>query len=434
METKKHILLITYYWPPNGGAGVQRWLKMSKYLVEQGFRVSVYTPENPEFSAYDESLFIDIHPDIKVYKKSIWEPYSLYRRFVGGKNSNSTNYLDKGNKNGLLHSLSQWLRGSFFIPDPRVFWVKPSIKYLSKLLKKETFDVVISTGPPHSMHLIGLGLKKKFNLPWIADFRDPWTFIDFYDQLGLSKKADLKNRSLEQEVLLHANRIVTVSKSWAKEFEALSGRSVDVVFNGYDHQDFEYDNNIKLDSEFSIGYFGSMNLDRNPEKLWSCLASISRKSNLKSNLKIKFFGAINSAVLDSLKFYGLENNVEHVNYVSHEEVVVEMRKVQMLLLVLNNTPNVSGIIPGKVYEYLASKRPIICIGQQNGDGAEILKEFGSTNVFDHQEEEELLTCLEDNYQEYMIYGKLTSSTEGIAKYTRENQANEYAQVISEFFY
>jgi glycosyltransferase involved in cell wall biosynthesis len=431
METKKKILLVTYYWPPNGGAGVQRWLKMSKYLVEQGFSVSVYTPENPEYSAYDESLIDDIHPDITVYKRPIWEPYSLYRKFVGGKSSNSTNYLNKGEKNGLLHRLSQWVRGSVFIPDPRAFWVNPSIRYLSKLVKKESFDVVISTGPPHSMHVIALGLKKKFNIPWIADFRDPWTFIDFYDQLGLSKSADFKNRQLEQKVLVEADKIVTVSKSWGKGFEELANRSVDLIYNGYDHKDFEEVERIVVDTEFTIGYFGSMNLDRNPNKLWAALAEIASKSDLKSKLKIKFFGSVNEEVFETLKLYGLGDNVEHVNYVLHKQVVVEMKKVQMLLLVLNNTSNVSGIIPGKVYEYLASKRPILCIGNRKGDGAQVLGEFGTNEVFEHNEKDLLVSFIEKKYTEYLGKGVLNAEAVGTEKYTRETMAKKYAELLRE---
>ncbi len=423
----KKILIITYYWAPNGGAGVQRWLKMSKFLQEQGFDVSIYTPKNPEFTAYDATL--KVHPAIKVYKRKIWEPYSLYRKLVGGKNANSTNYLTKDKKNGILHQFAQWLRGSVFIPDPRVFWVKPSIRFLSKLIKKENFDVIISTGPPHSMHLIALGLKKKFGTPWIADFRDPWTFIDFYDQLNLSVKADKKNKELEQEVLGLADKVVTVSPSWAKGFEELSNRSIDLVFNGYDHEDFEKEERVTVDKEFSIGYFGAMNLDRNPESLWFVLAEIAKVTDLKKHLKIKLFGAINSYIFERLTFYGLNECVEHIDYVNHKEVVVEMQKTQLLLLVLNDTPNISGIIPGKVYEYLASQRPILCIGQTNGDGAQIIKETEAGEVFEHSEQELLFSFLENNYKEYKKMGVLNSTTNREERYTREEQTVTYKALL-----
>ena len=188
------VLIISYYWPPSGGAGVQRWLKFSKYLRDFGWEPVIYTPENPESPDVDKSLLKDIPPGIEVIKKQIWEPYDAYKRFIGQKKDEKiqAGFLSEKKRNPLFENISVWIRGNFFIPDARRFWIKPSIRFLIKYLAAHPVNAIVSTGPPHSMHLIALGLKKKLNIPWLADFRDPWTTIDFYHQLHLTRQADKK--------------------------------------------------------------------------------------------------------------------------------------------------------------------------------------------------------------------------------------------------
>jgi hypothetical protein len=222
----KKVLIITYYWPPSGGAGVQRWLKFVKYLREFGWEPIVYTPENPEAPATDTSLLKDIPANITVIKQPIWEPYNLYKGFIGQKKEEKINagFLSEKKKPGLAEKIAVWIRGNWFIPDARRFWIKPSVKFLSEHLRGNPVDVIVSTGPPHSMHLIALKLKKKLNIPWLADFRDPWTTIDFYDKLMLTKSSDKKHKGLELEVLKNADKVVTVSWNWSKDFKKILNR------------------------------------------------------------------------------------------------------------------------------------------------------------------------------------------------------------------
>ncbi|MEA3317025.1 MAG: glycosyl transferase family 1, partial [Bacteroidota bacterium] len=191
MNTKKKnkkVLIITYYWPPSGGAGVQRWLKFAKFLPKYGWNPIIYTPENGEIPVTDKSLHKDISKETKVIKRKIWEPYTWYKKFIGQKNNQKINvgFLSENQKPKFTEKISVWIRGNFFIPDARKFWIKPSVKFLKTYLKNNNVDAIISTGPPHSMHLIAMQLQKKLNLPWIADFRDPWTNIDFYEDLLLT--------------------------------------------------------------------------------------------------------------------------------------------------------------------------------------------------------------------------------------------------------
>ena len=262
----KKVLVITYYWPPSGGAGVQRWLKFVKYLNEFGWEPIIYTPENPEVPAIDNSLIKDVPEGLLVLKTKVWEPYSAYKRFVGRKKNDSikAGFLSEKKNPSFTEKIAVYVRGNYFIPDARKYWIKPSIKYLLEYLKDNPVDVMVSTGPPHSMHMIALGIKEKLNIPWLADFRDPWTNIDFYDKLMLSSSADKKHKRMEQQVLKTADQLVTVSWNWAKDFEDLGAGKTEVITNGFDPEDFE--NNKENSSEkFEIIHIGSMNKDRNPK-------------------------------------------------------------------------------------------------------------------------------------------------------------------------
>ncbi len=230
----KRVLVITYYWPPNGGAGVYRWLKFSKYLPGHGWTPVIYTPANPERVADDPALLRDVPPELEIIQRPITEPFSLYKRFTGKAQDErvQTAFLREQSGGGWKEDLALWVRSNFFIPDARVWWVRPSIAFLKDHLRKHPVDAVITTGPPHSMHLIGQGLKRALGVTWIADFRDPWTDIDFYQQLKLTRWADARHHRMERSVLQEADRVVTVGWRWADDLARIGGRPVEVVTNG----------------------------------------------------------------------------------------------------------------------------------------------------------------------------------------------------------
>ena len=232
----KKVLIITYYWPPSGGAGVQRWLKFVKYMRQFGWEPVVYTAENPEIPVVDTSLEKEIPEGITVLKIPIWEPYSIYKKFIGRKKEDKINasFLSETKKAGLTEKISVWIRGNFFIPDARRFWIKPSIKFLETYLSENKIDYVISSGPPHSMHLIALGLKRKFPLlKWLADFRDPWTNIDFYEKLMLTPMADKKHHRLELSVIKSADCVLSIGSSMSEEFKEMYKASGGINFSKF---------------------------------------------------------------------------------------------------------------------------------------------------------------------------------------------------------
>ncbi len=429
----KKVLIITYYWPPVGGAGVQRWLKFSKYFRKFNWEPIIYTPSNPDFPIYDETLLNDIPENLTVLKTPITEPYDMYRKIMGKKKTETVNqgFLSEGKENSFLQSLMIWVRGNFFIPDARKFWIKPSINYLSDYLKQHHIDAVISTGPPHSMHLIALGLKQQFNIPWIADFRDPWTQIDFYDQLKLSSWADGQHKKLEQQVLTKANKVVTISPSCGKDLEKLGRRTVDVITNGFDADDFLFEKNSQLLEGFLFHHIGALNKDRNPYTLWKVLGELCQDiPELKKDLIIKFTGKTDALAFESLEQNGLIENIQKTNYLPHNEVVKLMAQSPILLLPLNNTPNNAGVLSGKLFEYLAAKRPIFGIGLPNGDASKILMETQAGVMVDFDDYEGTKNAVLELYEKFKTNQLFVNST-SIDNYSREQGALRFTELLNE---
>lgn len=383
------VLIISYYWPPSGGAGVQRWLKFVKFLPQFNVQPHVYTALNGEMPVVDNSLEKDVPNEAVIIKQPIWEPYSIYKRFIGRKKDDKINasFLNEGRKEGKLsEKVSVWIRGNFFIPDARRFWIRPSISFLADYIQKENIDCIISTGPPHSMHLIASGLKKKYpKLIWLADFRDPWTNIDFYDKLMLTPMADAKHRKLEAAVLKEADCVISIGEGMNTEFKAMLNTNDNkfvVITNGYDNDDVAKEG-LKKDAKFSLAHIGTLVKDRNPEVLWQALRElVTEHADFKSQLEIKLVGKVDVAVNESLAHYNLENYVRKIAYLPHAEVVVEQQASHVNLLLVNNTPNAKGILTGKFFEYLAAGAPILAIGPTDGDLAAIMKETNCGYIAD----------------------------------------------------
>jgi len=417
----KKALIITYYWPPSGGAGVQRWLKFTKYLRDFGWEPMIYTPENPEAPAIDPSLEKDIPEGITILKTKIFEPYTAYKHFVGRKKSDSikAGFLSEKKNPSLAEKISVWIRGNFFIPDARMFWIWPSIRFLTNYLKTNPVDAIISTGPPHSMHMIALGVKKTTNLPWLADFRDPWTNIDFYQDLMLTGIADKIHRKKELAVLKNADEVVTVSRNWAKDFQKLYNRRIEVITNGFDDEDFR-DIKRTADKKFTVVHIGAMNKDRNPHMLWEAVGELlAGNPKMKDELEIKLIGANDHSVLSGISKHGLDQWVTTIREMPHEEVLKHTVSAQVLLLALNDTPNVSGIIPGKIFEYIAARRPILCIGPEDGDSAEIIREIGAGQTVDFGNKEKMKQILNGYFDLYMK-NDLNNQSADFEKYSRRN--------------
>ena len=423
----KRVLIITYYWPPSGGSGVQRWLKMSKYLPENGWQPVIYTAEDAEYPIEDQSLMNDVAPEAEVIRRPIVEPYTFYKKFLGIKKGEKVKagFINDGAKKmGWKENLSVWLRGNLFIPDARCWWIRPSVRFLKRYLKEHPVDAIISTGPPHSMHLIAKELHKKFNIPWVADFRDPWTDIDFYKDLKLTRRSDRKHHRLERQVLSEATRVVTVGWDCAKGLENHGANNVAVITNGYDFFDISNENYQKT-SILTMSHIGIIGANRNPEMFWEAI------SELDIPMKIRLIGQIDNSVIESIKRYNIENYVEIIPYIPHNQVIEEQQKSDVLLLFVNNTPNAKGILTGKLFEYIASGRPILSIGLENGDSARILNETQSGVTVDFNDKEKMKSVIRDFVEKYNDNQLITRHNETFEKYLRRNLTKDFVKLLNE---
>ncbi|PLX02221.1 MAG: glycosyl transferase family 1 [Marinilabiliales bacterium] len=429
----RKVLIITYYWPPSGGGGVQRWLKFVKYFRNYGIEPVIFTPENPERPSVDTSLLDEIPDGIEIIKNKIWEPYSFYKKFTGRKKSDKiqTAFLnEKKVKSNLLENIAVWVRGNIFIPDARKYWIKPSVKLLSNYLNNNKIDAIVTTGPPHSAHLIGYQLKQNTGIPWLADFRDPWTNIDYYKDLKLGKRADKKHHKLEKLILEKADSISVISPGMQSEFMSIVNRNYHIIPNGYDSEDI-IDHSITETDEFVLSHIGSMSKTRTPYSLLEALSElIIENKSFDKKLTIKNVGKIDMHALENFKKNNLSEKLEIVDYLPHNEVIAEQQSASMLLLLVNDTPNAKLILTGKIFEYLASKRPIICIAPEDGDAAKVIDECEAGKTFGFEEKEKLKRYLVESFEKFER-GELVAKSKNTEIYSREKLTEKMAKTIEE---
>lgn len=418
------ILLITYYWPPAGGSGVQRWLKFVKYFSSFGIDPIVYTVENPDYAVEDESLLSEVPDGLQVLREPVWEPNKVLSKLKINKKNQSAGFLNPDPS--FLQRQMHYIRANYFIPDARKYWIKPSVRKLSAFLKENPVDVVISTGPPHSVHLIGCELKKIFGVKWLADFRDPWTNIDYFHNLPLTKAARKKHHELENKVLKEADAVLVVGKTMREEFIDRN-KNTYVLSNGFDEQ--VEDDEVVLDTRFSISHIGMMNADRNPKIFWQALRElIDEDEDFSRDLSVKLIGKCDDEVYQSVETFGLSDYVNFVAYVAHKDVLKFQRSSQLLLLAVNDVPSSRSVITGKVFEYLQSERPVIGIGPVDGDLAEILTETEAGVMVDFDDLISLKKTLVRYYEAFKT-GQLLNHTKNIDRYHRKNLTKELATIL-----
>ena len=426
-NNSKKLLIITYYWPPAGGPGVQRWLKFVKYLPDFDVQPIVFVPENPTYPIVDSNLVSEVSDKAIILKTPIFEPYQLASFLSKNKTKKiSSGIIPNQKKQSFLEKLMLWVRGNLFIPDARVFWVKPSVAYLEKYIRENEIDTIITSGPPHSLHLIGLELKQKMNLKWLADFRDPWTTIGYHKSLRLSQYAAKKHKQLESQVLNSADTIIVTSKTTKTEFQALTTKPIEVITNGFDVEKVDKQT---LDTKFSLAHIGSFLSERNPKILWESLVELCTEiPDFKSHLEIKLIGAISQEVLETIEQFGLNSFLNNLGYVSHAEAVAHQRKSQVLLLIEINSEETKSILPGKLFEYMVSERPIVAIGPKDSDFAEIITNTNTGVFFEYSEKAKLKQTIHEYYNQF-LEAKLKSHAVGLQQYSRKNLTQQLVELL-----
>lgn len=438
METppsaRRRVLFVTYYYPPSGGPGVQRSLKFTKYLPQFGWHPTVLTvrPEHASYPDLDPDLAAEIPADVDVERTYAWDPYALYARVLQKEKQDvvSVGFLGEAEMN-LRQRIARWIRANVFLPDARVGWVPFALRRGDALLWQDRYDAVLTTGPPHSVHLIGLALAHRHRLPWLTDFRDPWTEIDYYADLPMSAPAKAIDTLLERLVLHRATAATVVSEAMQRQMQRADGRAIAVIENGYDPADFEgVSGDISAD-EFVLAHIGNLNEARNPGALWEALARLNARQSMPK-LRLSFVGNVEPAVLASAARHGFSDLIRTMPYLPHEEAIRRMKSSTMLLLSINRVKGAEGIATGKLYEYVASGRPVLGIGPPAGDAARVLHESGAGVLFDFDDAEGVAAHLRALYDAWERGEPLEGAApQAVARYSRREQAGQLAGVLEQ---
>lgn len=426
-DALKKILIVTYYWPPFGGSGVQRWLKFVKYLPSFDYQPFVFTPENPFVEIQDASLLKDIPAEAEVIKLPIWEPYKLFQKLSGNKKQ--TDFVSTGKKS-FLQRLSLFVRGNFFIPDARVFWVRPSVLFLNDFLKSNHIDTIITTGPPHSMHLIGLKLKQKNPaLKWIADFRDPWSEWDLLDTFSLTNWVRRLHKKMERNVLTNADEVITIAPYHQQRLQTLSGRKVQLITNGFDEDDFK-DVRHHRTEKFTLRHIGVVDELRDPRPLMQAIKDLMVEGRVrKEKILVEFIGNVNSRFRAEVQDDPILNAItSFVPHLPHGEVLQRYGSTDVQLLVLAHTAIAPGNLPGKFFEYLASGNFILGIGPEEGDAAVILKELTAGAIIERYNLSALKKLVLERFDNWQTPTKITPID--ATAFARRNLTKQLVKILA----
>jgi len=423
------ILIITYYWPPSGGAGVQRWLKFSKYLPEFGFTPIILTVDEKmaSYAQLDYSLLQEVSPALQVHKTRTFEPYNLYRKLSNKKEIPYGGFSNQ-KKITLFERLSRLIRGNLFLPDPRKGWNRYAVKKALELIRTEEIDVIITSGPPHSTHLIGEKIKSRTGIRWVADFRDPWTDIYYYKELYHSALASRIDKYLEKKVLTSADKIITVSeevgKLLLKKIPDATGK-IAVIPNGYDEADFENIAAIK-NEHFTITYTGTISMSYRIGAFIEAICLLP--DSVKDRIRIRFVGNVPDEILQLFRSKNMGSMVEVMGYIPHDQAISQMIGASLLLMAIPDSPDNKGIVTGKFFEYLAAKRPILAIGPAGGDVDIMLQKCRAGRLFSYNETDGMKLFIMEIYNQVQN-GTFRSETTGTEKYTRRNLTEELIKSI-----
>ena len=423
---RRKVLIILYYWPPAGGPGVQRWLYFVRYFREFGIEPVLFLPKKPNYPIIDSSLEELIPKNVKVYTSSFWEPYTLASIFGQSKTKRLSAGIIHKNRAGVLERFLLWIRGNLFIPDARRGWIKPALKQVPGILNDEGITTVITTGPPHSLHLIGLKLKSVMPIQWIADFRDPWTAIGYMESLKLGQRATRKHSEMERQVLQGADAIVTTSEHTKFAFQKITTRPIHVITNGFDSMS---GNNKQPKGKFVLSHIGSLLSERNPQGLWQALEALCEESSeFAKDIQLELTGIVSQEILEQLKKYNLHSITKVNPYVSHAEALQLQQEAQILLLLEIDAPKTKGILPGKMFEYMAASRPILAIGPKGWEAASIIESTGCGYGFDNSQQAEIKQQISSWYAKYKS-GELEIKPDAVMSYSRKRITERLVKLV-----
>jgi glycosyltransferase involved in cell wall biosynthesis len=426
----KKVLIITYYWPPSGGAGVQRWVKFVKYLSAMNMEPLVLTvhPDSATYPQKDPSLASDIPDTVKVYYAKSFELYSLYKKFSSNKEVPYGGFANT-KKLDFKEKIIRFLRGNFIIPDPRRGWNKFALAKAKELIHTHLIDNVITTSPPHSTQLIGLKLKEQLGIRWIADLRDPWTDIYYFKQMYPTFIATQIHKSLEKKVLQNADRIITVSEALKKLFAEKTDNirdKIKVIPNGFDTADFKGMNANVHPDLFYLTYAGTLSKEYNVSGFIKALKELPE--DIRPGIKVRFIGQMPSEIWERFEAGGVDSMVELKGYVPHASAIENMMSSDLLLLIIPDVKNNEGILTGKLFEYLGSGKKILFIGPKQGDAAKVIRKTKSGTICSYDEHQQIAEEITRLYR-LKKSGAQVSASHDVSMYSRENLTKELLKLL-----
>lgn len=429
----KSVLILTYYWPPAGGPGVQRWLKFVKYFHQLGWEAVVLTVENGTYSAIDPELEKEVSEGLKVFKTKSRDPFRYYNMLKGKKDKAvSVALINIDQKRSLIDRLSMYIRSNFFIPDGRKGWVPYAYREALRIMKDRHIDLLVTTGPPHSTHLTGLRLKKKLGIKWLADLRDPWTNVYYNDMLPRSARTRRIDREFEDAVLKNADALSVVSPGMQKEFSDRN-ENVHVVMNGFDLTDMDAGTTDRFrEPSFRLTYTGNFKPNQHVPQLWEAICELAAEDpGFRKDFRLCFVGNTDDAVMQFFRAGKMEDVLELIPYVPHAEVTAIMKASDILLFVVPQSRNNRLIITGKLFEYLASGSPVISAGPTDGDAAGIIRKTGRLPMLDYNDKAGFKESLLNLYKQWKSpEGSLAQlDTAMLQAYSREASAGQITALM-----
>jgi glycosyltransferase involved in cell wall biosynthesis len=423
----RRVLLIAYYLPPAGGPAVQRNLQFVAPLQKTGWQPEILTVREGAFPNRDASLLDAIPGDVPVHRTAAFDPLALYARLTGGDGMPAGALGD--DEGSWLEALARWIRANLFIPDARIGWWPFAVRRAQSLLATGRFDALLTTGAPHSVHLIGRTLHRSTGVPWVADLHDPWTDISYYDELPHTAAARRLDAHFERSVLQEASAVTTVSPSWAALFASKAANRYAVVENGVDLQEFD-GLHPPLADDFVVAHVGKLYASRNPTAVWDAIAQL-RSEGALPRLRIRCVGTLDPAVEHAVQQRGLADRVERVGFVPHHEALRIMAASPLLLLVIEPFAQAEGMITSKLYEYLASERPVLGVGPPGGDADALLRQHDAGEVVGWNDAERAYMLLQQHYNAWTRgTPRRGASRADLHEHARPQQAERMAEVLN----
>jgi glycosyltransferase involved in cell wall biosynthesis len=432
----RSVLYIAYEYPPVGGAGVQRTTKFVKYLPQFGWQPSVLTVANPSVPLLDHSLTKDIPERTAVCRARTWEPGYALKTTLAGDNKGSPSL--RGRVLGPVRRLTRRLAGAALQPDTRILWMPEAVRAGEQLLRASPHHAIVVSGPPYSSFLIGAALSRRCRLPLVLDYRDEWDISNAYWEHKRLGALSLRVQTfMQQRVVRAARALVATTRSSAQALDRVRLRAgsrarVTWIYNGFDPDDFNPSPAPPRDRSgvYRLAYVGTLWNLTSVAPLVEAVQQLCRsRPELASRLELVFVGRRMPAqqqILDRL--HGLPCRLVEHPYLDHRAALELVRTADGLCVLLSDVPGAERVVPAKIFEYLATQRPILVIAPP-GELWDILAGCPAARLLPPADSGAIARCLADEVQRHLAGNPLSFDAWDASPFNRRQQAGQLAALL-----